>query len=73
MFLTIDELAGYLKISRETIYKMAQKGSIPAVKVGVQWRFDQEDIDNWIENNRNSKSRELNSARNQSSIRNLEE
>lgn len=73
MFLTIDELASYLKISRETIYKMAQKGSIPAVKVGAQWRFDQNDIDNWLENNRNQKSRELHSSKNQSQTRSIEE
>lgn len=73
MFLTIDELASYLKISRETIYKMAQKGSIPAVKVGVQWRFDQSDIDNWIENNRNQKSRDLHSSRNPIQTKSIEE
>jgi excisionase family DNA binding protein len=32
--LTIDELAEYLKISKSTLYKLAQEGSIPSQKVG---------------------------------------
>jgi excisionase family DNA binding protein len=37
--LTIDELAEYLKISKSTLYKLAQEGSIPSQKVGKHWRF----------------------------------
>jgi excisionase family DNA binding protein len=37
--LTLPELAKYLKTSRDTIYRKAQKGMIPAVKFGKEWRF----------------------------------
>ena len=47
-WLTIDELATYLKMGRTTLYTMAQKGVIPGSKIGKKWRFDREEIDEWI-------------------------
>jgi PTS system nitrogen regulatory IIA component len=47
-WLTIDELAGYIKMSRTKLYGMAQRGEIPASKIGTQWRFDREEIDQWM-------------------------
>lgn len=46
--LTIDELAKYLKVSRSTLYKLAQEGRLPAQKVGRHWRFHRETIDRWL-------------------------
>lgn len=60
-WLTIDELADYLKMGRTKLYQMAQKADIPASKIGNQWRFDREEIDEWMKSqrpaaaNRNSK------------------
>lgn len=51
-WLTIDELAEYLKLSRTKLYRMAQAGEIPAYKVGVQWRFNREEIDDWVTSQR---------------------
>ena len=48
-WLTLDQIAEYLQMSTSSIYKMAQKGKIPAYKVGRQWRFKKEEIDRWIE------------------------
>jgi len=45
---TIDELAEYLKISKSTLYKLAQEGSIPGQKVGKHWRFHKDAIDQWL-------------------------
>lgn len=47
-WLTIDELAAYIKMSRTKLYGMAQRGDIPASKIGTQWRFDREEIDQWM-------------------------
>jgi excisionase family DNA binding protein len=47
-WLTIEELAGYIKMSRTKLYGMAQRGEIPASKIGNQWRFDREEIDRWM-------------------------
>jgi len=46
--LTIEELAAYLKISKSTLYKLAQEGRLPGKKVGRHWRFNRETIDSWL-------------------------
>lgn len=46
--MTIDEVAAYLRIPRASVYKLAQKGKIPAQKVGRHWRFRRETIDQWL-------------------------
>lgn len=47
--LTLRGVAGLLKVADKTVYSMAQKGLLPAFKVGGQWRFKRTDIDRWIE------------------------
>lgn len=47
-WLTLDELATYLKRGRSTLYAMAKRGEIPASKIGRTWRFDREEIDTWL-------------------------
>lgn len=46
---TIDELATYLKVSKSTLYKLAQERRIPGQKVGKHWRFRKATIDRWLE------------------------
>jgi len=46
--LTIKEVAGYLKVTERTIYRLAGAKKIPAFKVGGTWRFRTADIDGWI-------------------------
>lgn len=46
--LTIDELADYLRISKSTLYKLAQERRLPAQKVGRHWRFHRDTIDRWL-------------------------
>ena len=47
--MTIDELSDYLRISRSTLYKLAQEGEVPCRKVGRHWRFHKQAIDRWLE------------------------
>ena len=46
--MTIGEVAGYLKVTERTIYRLAAAKKIPAFKVGGSWRFSKADIDKWI-------------------------
>ena len=46
--MTLEELAVYLRVTKKTIYRLLEKGNIPAKKVGQQWRFDKVDIDSWL-------------------------
>ena len=48
--LTIEELAGYLKISKSTLYKLAQNEVLPGIKVGRHWRFHKDAVDEWLKN-----------------------
>ena len=50
--LTIDELAGYLKIPKSTLYKLVREGKIPSQKIGRHWRFRKIAIDHWLEETR---------------------
>jgi excisionase family DNA binding protein len=50
--ITLEELSKYLKISKPTLYKMVERGKIPALKIASQWRFKKEDIDGWVEKQR---------------------
>lgn len=46
--LTAKEMQTLLHVDRSTIYRMAEAGSLPAIKVGKQWRFPSEQVDNWM-------------------------
>ena len=46
--MTVQEVAEYLRLAQATIYKLAQAGEIPAVKVGRAWRFKRELIHEWF-------------------------
>jgi PTS system nitrogen regulatory IIA component len=46
--LTIDEVAKYLRVSERTVYDWAQKGEIPAGKIGTVWRFKKSEIEKWV-------------------------
>ena len=47
--MTPDDVAIFLNISARTVYDYAQKGKIPAIKLGGQWRFREEDISSWLD------------------------
>lgn len=48
VILTIEEVAKYLRVSERTVYDWAQKGEIPAGKIGTVWRFKKEEIEKWV-------------------------
>jgi len=52
-FLTIDEVAAYLKIPKSTIYKLSQKRNIPSCKIGKQLRFRKSSLDEWLAHQEN--------------------
>jgi PTS system nitrogen regulatory IIA component len=46
--MTLAEMAGYLKIAKRSLLRMAQRGDIPATKVASQWRFMRSVVDDWL-------------------------
>lgn len=57
--MTIEEVAKYLKMKPQTIYLWAQKGNIPAVKLGKEWRFRKDVIDEWLNQHFDDKFRPI--------------
>jgi len=47
--LTVEDVARYLKMQPQTVYKWAQEGRIPGTKLGKEWRFRKSIIDEWID------------------------
>jgi len=46
--MTVKQLAEYLKLNFQTVYKKVQKGEIPGSKIGRGWRFQKSIIDRWL-------------------------
>ena len=47
-WLSVDEIAEYLGVKRDTIYKWIDRKGIPAHKVGRLWKFRKDGVDEWI-------------------------
>jgi|SRR5579859_1582760 len=45
--LTLQQVARYLSVHPNTIYRLVRRGRIPAFKIGSDWRFNRESIDAW--------------------------
>ena len=45
--ITISELSEYLRIHRSTLYRLLKKQQIPGFKIGSDWRFNVETIEQW--------------------------
>jgi excisionase family DNA binding protein len=48
--LTLEEVADFLHVHSSTIYRLLKNRRIPAFKVGSDWRFNQESIEQWVKN-----------------------
>lgn len=51
-WMTLEEVAKYFKVSKDSIYRLAQRREIPASKLGNLWRFRKTEIDEWMKNKR---------------------
>jgi excisionase family DNA binding protein len=47
--MTLEEVARYLKLKPQTVYKWAQEEQIPGAKLGKEWRFRKSILDEWID------------------------
>jgi len=46
--MTTSEVAAYLRVHCSTIYRMLKRRAIPAIKVGSDYRFSRDAIDEWM-------------------------
>ncbi len=52
-YLTARDVQELIRVDRSTIYRMAESGRLPAIKIGRQWRFPSEAIHEWLGNTPN--------------------
>lgn len=51
--LTTNDVAAYLQVDPNTVYRWCRDGKIGAVKIGREWRIDQRDLAEFLRSNRN--------------------
>ena len=45
---SVEEIAAYLGVKRDALYKWIDRKNMPAHKVGRLWKFRKEEVDKWI-------------------------
>jgi excisionase family DNA binding protein len=56
-WISVAEVAAYLGVKRDTIYKWLDRKKVPAHKVGRLWKFKISDVDLWVRQGRMANSR----------------
>ena len=47
-YLTVDEVAKRFGVNTTTVYRLVQRGKLPAFKIGNQWRFSERRLEEWV-------------------------
>ncbi|MGI9604242.1 MAG: helix-turn-helix domain-containing protein [Acidimicrobiales bacterium] len=47
-FLTVAEVAGLMRVSTMTVYRLIKAGDIAAVRVGKSYRIREDDVDQFL-------------------------
>lgn len=50
-FLTLEQAADLLQVSKRTLHRLIQTGRMPGVKIGGQWRIRESEFKKWVEEN----------------------
>ena len=54
--MTANEAAKYLGLHLVTVYRLIKQGKLPCFRVGGQWRFKKDLLDEWIASSTSGKS-----------------
>ena len=47
-WLSVDEIAEYLGVSKDTVYTWISAKGMPAHRVGRLWKFKRDEVDSWV-------------------------
>lgn len=53
-WVSVEEIAEHLGVSKDTIYGWISKREMPAHKVGRLWKFKTGEVDDWVRNGKAS-------------------
>ena len=57
--LTAKEVADYLRCHISTVYRLAKTGKLPGFRLGADWRFREDALQNWLDVELNSGNGDL--------------
>jgi len=47
-WLSVDEIADHLGVSKDTVYNWINEKGMPSHKMGRLWKFLQQEVDQWV-------------------------
>jgi len=47
-WMSVDDIAKYLGVSRDTVYSWVANKGMPGFKLGRFWKFKKQDVDAWV-------------------------
>lgn len=47
-WLSVEEIAEYLGVSKDTVYAWISKRNMPAHRIGRLWKFQAAEVDEWV-------------------------
>lgn len=47
-WLSVEEIAEYLGVSKDTVYVWISKRKMPAHRIGRLWKFKADEVDEWV-------------------------
>lgn len=45
---SVEEIAEYLGVSKDTVYAWINKRGMPAHRIGRLWKFKTDEVDEWV-------------------------
>lgn len=47
-WISVDQIAGHLGVTRDSIYRWIDRKGLPAHRVGRLWKFKASEVDKWV-------------------------
>ena len=62
-WVSLDEIAGHLGVSTDTVHRWIRAKRIPVQRVGRQWRFRVSEVDVWVKAGKAGTGRDVRNGR----------
>lgn len=57
-WLSMKEICKHLGVSRDTVIKWVNEKGMPGTQIGRLWKFDPDEVDEWMKSNRSKQHEE---------------
>ena len=62
-YLSVEQIAEYLGVSRDTVYTWITAKEMPAHRLGRLWKFKKEEVDSWVKSGGAAGRRDVDTTR----------